>query len=242
MRSTGPILAIALLCAAAAAPATAAEKKRSPRPAMVRISDERERTVWAYVDRRVRVRSRPSAKARVIGRIAAATFYGRPEVVLALGHSKVRGGLWTYVRYPGIGRQTGWVPSSAISKQRPVATRLIIDRSRLQARLYRRGKRIFKARVGVGASQSPTPKGRSYIRERLVPADRDGLYGVLAFGLSAHSKYRTDWPGGGQVGVHGTNQPELIPGRISNGCVRLSNRDIRRLGRLMPVGTPVLLR
>jgi lipoprotein-anchoring transpeptidase ErfK/SrfK len=66
--------------------------------------------------------------------------------------------------------------------------------------------------------------------------------GVLAFGLSAYSRYRTDWPGGGQVGLHGTNEPELVPGHISNGCIRLRNRDVRRLDRLMSVGTPILIR
>ncbi len=75
-----------------------------------------------------------------------------------------------------------------------------------------------------------------------MPRNRRGIYGVLAFGTSAFSRFRTDWPGGGQVGVHGTNQPNLIPGRISNGCVRLRNRDVRRLDRRVAVGTPVLIK
>jgi lipoprotein-anchoring transpeptidase ErfK/SrfK len=44
------------------------------------------------------------------------------------------------------------------------------------------------------------------------------------------------------VGIHGTNQPELIPGYISNGCVRLRNADILALGRRIEVGTPVLIK
>ena len=65
---------------------------------------------------------------------------------------------------------------------------------------------------------------------------------LLAFGLSAYSRFRTDWPGGGQVGLHGTNQTQLHPGRISDGCIRLRNGDVRRLDRPMPIGTPVLIR
>jgi lipoprotein-anchoring transpeptidase ErfK/SrfK len=34
----------------------------------------------------------------------------------------------------------------------------------------------------------------------------------------------------------------LIPGRPSHGCVRVPNGPIRRLARLMPVGTPVEIR
>jgi lipoprotein-anchoring transpeptidase ErfK/SrfK len=52
----------------------------------------------------------------------------------------------------------------------------------------------------------------------------------------------TDWPDGGFVGIHGTNEPELIPGRVSHGCVRMRNSDIVRLAELMPVGTPILIR
>ena len=101
---------------------------------------------------------------------------------------------------------------------------------------------MFRARIGVGKAESPTPAGHYYVRERLVPSSSGGIYGVLAFGLSAYSPWRTDWPGGGQVGLHGTNQPGLIPGRISNGCIRLRNRAVRRLDRLMSVGTPVRIR
>jgi lipoprotein-anchoring transpeptidase ErfK/SrfK len=71
---------------------------------------------------------------------------------------------------------------------------------------------------------------------------RSPFYGPLAFGTSARSSVLTDWPGGGFIGIHGTDAPELIPGRVSHGCIRLRNDDILRLGRLMPVGTPVTIR
>ena len=44
------------------------------------------------------------------------------------------------------------------------------------------------------------------------------------------------------IGFHGTNQPGLIPGRPSHGCIRLRNHDIARFYRLVPVGTPVRIR
>jgi len=52
----------------------------------------------------------------------------------------------------------------------------------------------------------------------------------------------TDWPGGGFIGIHGTDAPQLLPGRVSHGCIRLRNEDILRLRKLMPVGTPVTIR
>jgi lipoprotein-anchoring transpeptidase ErfK/SrfK len=44
------------------------------------------------------------------------------------------------------------------------------------------------------------------------------------------------------VGIHGTNEPGLIPGRSSHGCVRVPNQAIVKLAHLMPVGTPLLIR
>jgi len=41
------------------------------------------------------------------------------------------------------------------------------------------------------------------------------------------------------IGIHGTDEPQLIPGRPSHGCVRMRNRDITRLWQLIQVGTPV---
>jgi lipoprotein-anchoring transpeptidase ErfK/SrfK len=43
------------------------------------------------------------------------------------------------------------------------------------------------------------------------------------------------------VGIHGTDRPDLVPGRVSHGCIRLRNADIRALARRMPVGTPLTI-
>ena len=64
----------------------------------------------------------------------------------------------------------------------------------------------------------------------------------MAFLTSARSPVLTDWPGGGFVGVHGTNQPGILPGRVSHGCIRMRNDAILQLARLMKVGTPLTIR
>ena len=94
--------------------------------------------------------------------------------------------------------------------------------------------------MAVGESQWPTPRGRFFVRNKLVRF-RSEFYGPLAFGTSARSAVLTDWPDGGFVGIHGTSRPDLIPGRISHGCIRMRNPDIIRLNRLMPVGTPLTI-
>lgn len=223
---------------AAAALALAALAGAPPASAYEQLSDERTSTRWSYVEERAKVRAAPRTTAERVGTLNARTYLGSPETVVVLGVD----GDWSRVRFAGIGSRVGWVPSRVLSKTQRVRTRLVIDRARTRIVLYDRGERVLSFRVGVGASGSPTPAGSFYVREKVIPRDPGGTYGPVAFGLSAHSIHRTDWPGGGQVGVHGTNQPGLIPGRISNGCVRLRNRSIARLARRLPVGTPVTIR
>jgi lipoprotein-anchoring transpeptidase ErfK/SrfK len=71
----------------------------------------------------------------------------------------------------------------------------------------------------------------------------DDAYGPYAFGLSIHSDTQTEFAGGdGRVGIHGTNQPQLIGERVSHGCVRLNNDDVLRLVDMqLPLGAPVFV-
>lgn len=47
--------------------------------------------------------------------------------------------------------------------------------------------------------------------------------------------------GGGQYAIHGTNQPNLIGGFVSHGCIRMYNADITDLFGRVGVGTPVVV-
>jgi lipoprotein-anchoring transpeptidase ErfK/SrfK len=150
--------------------------------------------------------------------------------------------LWVRVRLPVLPNgSTGWVPREALGVYGVVETHLVIDLERLTATLLRNERPILRAPIGVGRPEWPTPKGQFYIRN-LLTRYRSPFYGPLAFGTSARSSVLTDWPGGGFVGIHGTDAPELLPGRVSHGCIRLRNQDILELGRLMPIGTPVTIR
>ncbi|MFN2627549.1 MAG: L,D-transpeptidase [Gaiellaceae bacterium] len=84
--------------------------------------------------------------------------------------------------------------------------------------------------------------GRAVHRRSELTRYASPFYGPVAFGTSARSAVLTDWPGGGFIGIHGANEPQLIPGRISHGCIRLRNSDIVRLAALLPVGTPLTIK
>lgn len=193
--------------------------------------------------RPVPARARPSAGARVITRLRAVTPEHVSHVVyLVEGAIDSRQRYWVRVMLPVLPNgTTGWIPREAVAEVSSVDTHLVIDRRRFRATLFRRGRPIFRSIVGVGEPRWPTPAGRFYIRERLT-GFTDPIYGAIAFGTNGRSPVLTDWPGGGFIGIHGTNQPEILPGRVSHGCVRLRNPAIRRLDRLMKVGTPVTIR
>ena len=202
------------------------------------LSNERTVTKWAHPWALGKIRSAPRPSSRVVGRLHFKTEDGVPEVYLALrSHTDGEGREWIQTRVLGRpnGRK-GWVLRDALGGFNTVRTQLVINRGTLRATLFKRGRVIWRSPIGVGKAGTPTPKGRFYIRERL--RSLGGVYGPWAFGTSAYS-ILSDWPGGGVVGIHGTDQPQLIPGRPSHGCVRVPNGKIRRLARIMPIGTPV---
>jgi len=100
---------------------------------------------------------------------------------------------------------------------------------------------VWSARVGIGAPGTETPAGHFWVREKFRFKNTP-VYGTHAIGTSAYAPRLTDWPGGGVIGLHGTDQPELIPGRPSHGCIRVRNRDIARLWRMLHLGTPLWIR
>ena len=210
-----------------------------PRPAP--IASSRHASRWAIVLRPAEARAAPAPLAAVVATLGTSTSEGTPNVVLVLENA-VRGGrAWVKVRLPVLpSNTTGWVARSALGGYRIVQTRLVVHRSRLQATLFRNGRPVFRAPVGIGSPRWPTPPGEFYVRSRLR-GFKSSFYGPLAFGTSARSSVLTDWPAGGFVGIHGTDRPDLLPGQVSHGCIRMRNDDILELGRLMPVGTPVTI-
>jgi lipoprotein-anchoring transpeptidase ErfK/SrfK len=225
-----------------ALPGQPAVKKIWPKTAV--LSDYKAETYkWAFVTRRTLVRRGPSRGSRAFTTLKTVTPEYFPNLVQTLHERKFRNGqTWVRVRLAVLpNSSTGWVPRRSLGRYRTIRTRLFISRSRLRATLYRRGRKVFTTRVGVGQSQWPTPRGDFYTREVLSGYGMP-VYGPIAIGISARSPVLTDWPGGGFIGIHGTNQPHILPGYVSHGCIRMRNGAIMRLRRLMPLGTPVQVR
>src|SRR5688572_7136812 len=226
------VIAAAVAFFASAAPAYAAKVEN-----LEKLGRE---SYFAYVEQKVAAKAEAKDSAKTVGRLTTKTGEGTDDLVLVLARTTDDDDqAWLKVRLPiRPNGTTGWVREEALSSLQPVDTWLKISTKTYRATLIKKGKKVWSAPIGVGQNQWPTPKGQFYIRAKLT-GYKNPVYGPLAFVTSATSPTLTDWPGGGIVGIHGTNQPGLIPGKISHGCVRVANANILKLDKLMKVGTPL---
>jgi hypothetical protein len=197
---------------------------------------------WAPVRRATIARRAPVPGSAPVAGVATRTPEGTTNIVQVLGRREDGDGrLWVRVGIATLPNgRSGWVPRGVLGGYGSVDTRLVVDLSRLTATLWRAGRVVFRGRVGGGQTRWANPRGGLYVRNRLTRF-AGATYGPLAFGTNARSEHLTDWPGGGFIGIHGTDRPELIPGRISHGCIRMRNADILALAKLMPIGTPLTI-
>jgi hypothetical protein len=191
---------------------------------------------------------RPTTAYRAPNEAPIATFGVRnvndvPTVFAVIGE-QVDGrcrAAWLHVRLPlrpnGI---TGWVRASHVLAA-PVRTRITVDLSERRVRLFRRGRLVLSSTAAVGSSATPTPTGRYYVNQRLVPGNPQGPFGPGAVGISAFSPVLTGWAQGGPIAIHGTNEPWSIGRAVSNGCIRLPNPVLRRVFAAALAGTPVII-
>lgn len=133
----------------------------------------------------------------------------------------------------------GWVRDADVSLTAH-NYRIKVDLARFGLQVFERGVTIFDTVAGVARGNAPTPGGRYYLTELLRPLEPDTVYGSFAYGLSGFSDTFQTFNGGpGQLGIHGTNDPETLGTAVSAGCIRIHNDDVTRLVEFLPLGVPV---
>ncbi len=111
----------------------------------------------------------------------------------------------------------------------PYSILIQIDEKRLY--LLQGDKLVKKYTVATGKRGDPSPIGDWVIVSKYVKEGK--AFGARWLGLNV------SW---GAYGIHGTNDESSIGGSVSHGCIRMRNRDIKELYRLVPVGTKVTIR
>jgi lipoprotein-anchoring transpeptidase ErfK/SrfK len=198
----------------------------------------------ALVRRNAVIRKAPEGRASVIARFGRFNVDGFRQVFAVIGKHSGSGCStdWYRVELPILPNgTTGWVRAWAVETY-PVRSRIAVDLSQRRLRVFRAGKLVLATAVAVGSSATPTPLGRYFVNERYVLPDARGPFGPNALGISAHSNVLQHvWVDEGPIGIHGTNEPWSIGRAASHGCIRVANDVMRRLFRLAPAGTPVIV-
>ena len=124
-------------------------------------------------------------------------------------------------------------------------TRLEIDVDLSDRTLVlRRGETVVRrVTVGVGAFDSPTPTGHFAVTDKLAGSNFSSAYGCCILALSAiQPNLPAGWSGGNRVAIHGTLSASDFGEAVSAGCVHAPDADLRYLMRVVPLGTPVVIR
>ena len=149
---------------------------------------------------------------------------------------------WVEVRLPiRPNGTTGWIRTHEVAfTTNPY--RIEVDVTGFELTITRGDEVVLTTPVGIGTGETPTPRGEFFLTELLRPSDPTGIYGPYAYGLSGFSDTLTSFNGGeGVIGIHGTNQPELLGTNASHGCIRVENTVIEHLVTFLPLGTPVTI-
>lgn len=119
--------------------------------------------------------------------------------------------------------------------------RIVINSASRLMTFYDNGKKIAVYPLGLGKTWTPTPTGYySILTKEINPSwidPSDPEYEIPS-GPDNPLGYR--WMQiHGNYGIHGTNKPDSIGHYVSNGCIRMLERDVEVLFDKVEVGTPV---
>jgi lipoprotein-anchoring transpeptidase ErfK/SrfK len=198
------------------------------------------RFLLVSIDRTTPITARPGTGPVVGSMPAGSRFYATPTV--AWVHRVSPDGRFGLVDVPYVGEPvSGWIPLRGLDRS---WTRIsvVADLSEHRLVVRRGGGLLFRAPAATGAPDSPTPLGRYVVTDRVV-FPGGGSLGTFAFGISGiQPDLPPGWTGGDQLAIHGTNDQSSIGRSASAGCLRVSERVLDLLRRLLRLGTPVIVR
>jgi L,D-transpeptidase catalytic domain len=180
------------------------------------------------------LRDRPDGK--VVAHLRARTEWGSPTVVWAMR----RRGRWLGVVATAVGNnRIAWLD---VQRDRPRMWRsqlsLHADLSSRTLELRRGSGVVRRMSVGIGAPGTPTPVGHFAVTDKLIPGRQLSFYGCCLLALSGHQPHlRPGWAGGDRIAIHGGQ----TGGAASAGCLHVNDSDLRRLMKVVALGTPVYI-
>jgi hypothetical protein len=218
----------------------AGQQDEPARPA-ARVAQQRERgssgPLGAGIVRRTALRVSPGG--RVVATLGRETAFSGPQILAVVGR---RDG-WLAVLHEALPNgRAGWI-RAADARLYSEPWRIVVDRSDRMAVVRRHGRVVVRFRVGIGDAGSPTPLGRFAVTDRLVTSGPGSVYGCCILALSGRQpSLPAGWRGGDRLAIHGTPDDSRVGGADSAGCLVASRSVMKRLLRVLPVGTRVDIR
>jgi lipoprotein-anchoring transpeptidase ErfK/SrfK len=133
---------------------------------------------------------------------------------------------------------TGWLRDEKLAEARSHHLIRVHTGSRT-VELFDAGDLVGSWPVAVGAPDTPTPTGRTFVLGQFT--DPGQSFSPVIIPLGTHSATLDTYGGGpGTVAFHGWNDPSVFGDAVSHGCIRVPGDALDQL-RTVPLGTTVLI-
>lgn len=168
---------------------------------------------------------------------AAPTISGVPLVMPIVGERQG----WRAVLLPSVNRRVGWVPPTGWTVAQ-LHDQLVVHLRTHQLVWLRDGLVRHMWTVALGASRTPTPRGRTYVLAR-TPSQGSEYAGVDILALGAVPDHPDAVAAGltnAHTGIHAWYNPSVFGKNVSNGCIRVPKAAQQQLVGVA-AGTEVLV-
>jgi len=146
---------------------------------------------------------------------------------------------WVQVLLPSKPSQTsGWIRADDVQRAiTPYLIRVNLDERTLV--LEEEGRVVDEWSVGIGAPDTPTPTGRTFLLGAF--SNPNETYSSVFLPLGVHSPTLDSFGGGpGTVAIHAWPEASTFGEAESNGCIRVPNDALQELAKV-PLGTLVII-
>jgi len=134
---------------------------------------------------------------------------------------------------------TGWVKADDVTIA-ATEYRFELDLSTYHLKVFKGADVFVETDVVIGKDSTPTPLGHFFVTEKIKNSSDTGVYGAWILPTNGYSEVLDTFDNGlPQIAFHGTNQPELVGTKASNGCVRIPNDVVIKIADAIPAGTPI---
>jgi lipoprotein-anchoring transpeptidase ErfK/SrfK len=150
-----------------------------------------------------------------------------------------RRGAWSRVLLPSRPNgSTGWLRTAQVERRTtPYLIRVHLGSRQLE--LFSEGSQVGSWTVAIGAPETPTPTGRTFLLGSMV--DDSQSFSPLILPLGSHSDTLDSYGGGpGTVALHGWPDDSVFGQAVSHGCIRVPAEALEAL-RYVPLGTLVVV-